>query len=356
MRLHLGLDSLMGGNGGICRVARLMARVAAEEVAAGRLERATACLFSDLTGPADIHLPIRAYGRSRLGFVAACTRAKFTHSHAVYDFVGLAAAHTAVPFPPRPYLAFIHGIEVWDGWTKPKYRKSADQAAVLVSNTAYTRERAGREHPPMNRAIVCWLGTEEEECSPVVPPTGPPRVTIIGRMENERYKGHAELFDAWSVVRTAVPDAVLTVVGRGPVMSDYQARAARLGLPPSAIEFRGFVPESEMPEVWASTHVFAMPSRGEGFGLVYIEAMRQGRPVIGSVHDAAPEVNIDGETGYNVNLDRPDELSERLIYLLRDANRSHQLGLNGQRRWATHFRYSAFRDRFAPILRDFLTR
>jgi phosphatidylinositol alpha-1,6-mannosyltransferase len=72
-----------------------------------------------------------------------------------------------------------------------------------------------------------------------------------------------------------------------------------------------------------------MPSRGEGFGLIYIEAMRRGLPVIASVHDAAPEVNLDNVTGYNVDLDRPDELPDRITRLLGDPDHAAALGRAG---------------------------
>ena len=172
----------------------------------------------------------------------------------------------------------------------------------------------------------------------------------------DRYKGHDELFRAWPAVLAAVPDAVLTVVGTGPALPQFRKLAAELGLPENQVEFRGFVPEADMPKVWAETTVFAMPSRGEGFGLVYIEAMRHSVPVIGSVHDAAPEVNLDGVTGYNVDLTRPADLTERLIHLLRNRDEASRLGANGFRRWQAEFRYSAFRSRFGPILDRFLTR
>jgi phosphatidylinositol alpha-1,6-mannosyltransferase len=97
-----------------------------------------------------------------------------------------------------------------------------------------------------------------------------------------------------------------------------------------------------------------MPSRAEGFGLVYIEAMRHAVPVIGSVHDAAAEINLDGITGFNVDLDRPDDLPERIIHLLRETARAAQLGRNGQARWLEHFCYSRFRDRFRPYLLELL--
>jgi phosphatidylinositol alpha-1,6-mannosyltransferase len=88
--------------------------------------------------------------------------------------------------------------------------------------------------------------------------------------------------------------------------------------------------------------------------LVYIEAMQRAVPVVASIHDAAPEINQDGETGYNVDLNRPDELPERLIALLKDPDLAARLGGNGQRRWMAHFCYRAFEQRFTPLLRDFL--
>ena len=95
-----------------------------------------------------------------------------------------------------------------------------------------------------------------------------------------------------------------------PVIEEMAARSPAR----DRIEFRGFVPDAEMDLVWSEATVFAMPSRGEGFGLVYIEALRHGLPVVASIHDAAPEVNLDGVTGFNVNLDKPAELPERLIF------------------------------------------
>ena len=145
----------------------------------------------------------------------------------------------------------------------------------------------------------------------------------------------------------------MVFVGGGPGRSVIEAKAAQSPAH-SRIEFRGFVPEEELDSVWAETTVFAMPSRGEGFGLVYIEAMRHGIPVVASVHDAAPEVNLDGVTGFNVNLDKPDELPERLIFLLQNPARAAEMGRQAQERWRRHFRYSCFRERFVPILREFL--
>jgi phosphatidylinositol alpha-1,6-mannosyltransferase len=99
-----------------------------------------------------------------------------------------------------------------------------------------------------------------------------------------------------------------------------------------------------------------MPSRQEGFGIVYVEAMRHGLPIIASVHDAGQEVNMDQVTGFNIDLDRPGELAERVILLLRDANLAQWMGIAAAARWREHFAWTAFRKRLEPILAEFLRR
>jgi phosphatidylinositol alpha-1,6-mannosyltransferase len=173
-------------------------------------------------------------------------------------------------------------------------------------------------------------------------------------MDDLGYKGHGELIACWPKVVAMCPDARLVIVGEGPARKNYQ-RLAEQSSCSGQIEFRGFVRESKMADIWSIADVFAMPSRGEGFGLVYIEAMRHGVPVIASIHDAGSEVNVDGETGYNVNLNKEDELPERINYLLRNRDMAERLGLQGQQRWMRHFTYTAFKNRFQPILWDFVS-
>ena len=66
------------------------------------------------------------------------------------------------------------------------------------------------------------------------------------------------------------------------------------------------------------------------------------------------EVNINGVTGYNIDLDRPGELTERIVRLFRDPVLAARLGANGVARWNEHFRFSAFRDRFLAIVRGWV--
>jgi phosphatidylinositol alpha-1,6-mannosyltransferase len=350
--VFLGAATLRAGSGGIARVARLMDRVLAEEAAAGRL-KARAASYLDDNLP-DIRLPVTTARGSKLRYVWQVHKAALSCDHFLYDNLGMAQAHCRLPLLRRPCLSWICGLEVWED-TYPSRISSARRTDVLVSVSDYTRERADRIHGGFKRAQVCWLGTDTDDApaSPASNDRGP-TVTILGRMDEVSYKGHDELIDGWPKVVGAVPDARLMIVGTGARQDDLRRKAAASPVA-EHIVFRGFVPEEDMPKVWNETMVFAMPSRRDGFGLVYIEAMRQGVPVIASVHDGAQEINRDGVTGYNVDLDKPDELPERIIYLLKNPDRAATLGRNAQNHWHEHFRYSAFKGRFLPILNAFLT-
>ena len=151
----------------------------------------------------------------------------------------------------------------------------------------------------------------------------------------------------------AVPDARLLIVGGGTGLDAMRA-LAKASSAANNIELTGFLPQHQIDALWSRAHVFAMPSRQEGFGLVYIEAMRYGVPVIASTQDAGQEINLHGVTGYNADLDREGDLAGRIIELLSDKALARRFGENGREHWRANFRFSAFRRRMEPILTEFL--
>ena len=350
--VYLAAQSLSAGDGGMSRVARLVALVLHDEVLCGRLS-AEGLSLRDSAEPKKLGFPVHLMKNSKLRFVAAAHRAALRPSHFIYDSLSLARAHCRLPGAQRPFLAWILGIEAWEN-ARPVHLRCARRADDLVAISRYSRDRAEALHGGFSRARVCWLGTESDEAPSIArQDAGPPTVLTVGRIDEDNYKGHDALIDCWASVTSQVPDARLVIVGTGPGLPTLRQLASSS---PAAtrIVFRGFVPEEEMDKTWSEATVFAMPSRGEGFGLVYIEAMRQGVPVVASIHDAAPEVNLDGVTGFNVDLTDSSALPERLISLLTNRDQSRELGLAGQKRWTDYFRFSAFRSRFLPILDEFL--
>ncbi len=331
--------SLEPGLGGIPRVARLMERTLAEY-------RDRDIEFDSLALS-----PLQS-GKSRLSRWLAYSRMLIKHrilalgcTHFVYDSCQMAQLHSRPWSLAAPALTFIHGIEVWER-AQPRYLKACHNSKVLTSNSDFTRRQADRLHGNFLRAGVCWLATEQENLPSDYRKAECPTVLIVSRIDRgEGYKGHLELVEAWPRVLRSIPNAKLRVIGRGNGLDALQQRAIQLNCQ-DHIVFDGFVAEEKLEECYGSSHVFAMPSRGEGFGIVYIEAMRCGLPVIVSKHDAGQEVIVDGETGYAVDLDVQDELASRIIELLSSPGQAMTMGQAGRRRWQQHFTPSQFVQRF----------
>jgi phosphatidyl-myo-inositol dimannoside synthase len=352
-KVLLAVASLYPGNGGIARVARLMRGVLSDMAVAEGLDYRIQVLSDQVNDPPMV-APARVDTWSRLRFVGGVQRAVLDCSHFIYDFVGMARAHPHIPFCRLPMMTWLHGIDVWEN--TPSHRiRTARMASLLVANTNYTLSRANRVHNSFINAKVCWLATESDR-RPTKPRQigGPPTVLVVGRMDETRYKGHSAIIRCWPEVVAAVPDARLTIVGMGPGREQLVQEAACSSAHQS-IKLLGFIPDEEIESEWSRATVFAMPSRGEGFGLVYIEAMRHAIPVIASVHDAGSEINLHGVTGFNIDLDRAGELTERIVELLRNQDLAATLGREGQNRWEVHFRYSAFQSRFRSIVSEFLS-
>jgi phosphatidylinositol alpha-1,6-mannosyltransferase len=353
-RIILACESLLAGNGGMARVDRLMTPVLRAWNDGVELELH---IFSDAKPPADLDLPerFRCYGGSRIKFALGLGRALLRPGHFIYNAAYLARLHRGGPGGRRRSLVFLHGIEVWEN-AKRANIAACRRADLLVANSQHTRDRADRIHGGFARARVCWLGTEanvgDAPARRVIP--GPPIVLVVGRMQaREGYKGHRELIAAWPQVLVRHPDARLKFVGRGDLVPQLAAQARESNVA-HRVDFTGFVSEEELAACYRDATIFALPSRGEGFGLVYIEAMRHGLPVVASCHDAGAEIVQDGCTGLLANLDAPGALAARLTQLLDHPDEARRMGEAGRERWRREFTFEAFRTRFEGVLREFL--
>jgi phosphatidyl-myo-inositol dimannoside synthase len=176
-----------------------------------------------------------------------------------------------------------------------------------------------------------------------IPPPSPvererrPTVVSVARL-TDRYKGHDVLIRAMHRVKAEVPDAVLVVVGDGPLLDELVELARSEGLADS-VRFTGSVPDEERDEWLDRAHVFAMPSRlppggkgGEGFGIAYLEAGAHGLPVVGGDVAGALDAIVDGETGLLVDPTDPGAVAEAVSSLLLDRDRAERLGRAGAAR------------------------
>ncbi len=177
-----------------------------------------------------------------------------------------------------------------------------------------------------------------------------PRVAVVGRLVP--IKGHDVLLDAVAEAARRLPGLEVEVAGAGPLDEELRARATTLGLD-GVLRFVGHVPGAEAME---RALVVAVPSLGEGFGMVALEAMERGRAVVASEVGGLPEIVVPGETGLLVPPGDARALAAALVELAGDPERARLLGEAGRARAVEAFRQERCTDRTDELYRDALRR
>lgn len=269
----------------------------------------------------------------------------------VFDLLGPARVQAYLPGPVRsPYLVMLHGIEIWRPleWDR---RRALANAKMTFSVSSYTLERARPFLPDLRDASVVPLALEERKPegavdAPLISRLGRGFLLIVGRMDpSERYKGHDQLLEAL----TALPEARLVVAGDGGDRPRLEAKAAALGIGDRVV-FTGFLSEATLAELYRRCAAFVMPSLGEGFGLVYLEAMRAGKPVLAARGSAAEEIVVEGQTGLLADPEDRPALRAALARLLGEPGTARRMGEAGYERWRKEFGIERFRERVGGIL------
>lgn len=141
-------------------------------------------------------------------------------------------------------------------------------------------------------------------------------ILTVGRMSAaERYKGHDRIIRCLEEVRIAVPQAVYLIVGTGDDQPRLESLSRWLGISEKVI-FAGPVPVDQLVDHYALADVFAMPSTGEGFGIVFLEAAAAGLPVIGGDGDGSVDALADGAVGHIINTGDKTALVDALVIAL----------------------------------------
>ena len=159
-----------------------------------------------------------------------------------------------------------------------------------------------------------------------------PRLACIGRLIP--IKGHLVLLRALAQARARVPDVVLDIAGRGPLEPALKAYARELGLA-EAVRFLGFV--TPVQRAIEDSAIVVVPSLGEGFGMVALEAMERARPVIASAVGGLPEIVADDQTGLVVPSAAADALADAIVALAGNLSRAAAMGRAGRERALAQF-------------------
>jgi glycosyltransferase involved in cell wall biosynthesis len=270
----------------------------------------------------------------------------------VCSHLHLAPAARVLSWRGRRPTIILCGIEAWVGLRPAEQWAISGGEVVAISQHTVDRFRTANPTLAPVDIAVCHPGVAARPDSPeitLVERSVSPTALIVARMSAaERYKGHDALLDVWPDLLSRHPDAVLAVAGDGDDRLRLEARAATLGLI-RAVRFLGRVDDRQLAELYRSCRLFVMPSRDEGFGLVFLEAMRAAKPCIGG-RGAASEIIEHGVTGLIVDPDSRHELSAALLRLYSEPHTCEQFGAAGRERFLSSFTDDGFRARLRGVI------
>lgn len=267
----------------------------------------------------------------------------------------------------RRIVASTHGHEVsWaaiPGLPREALRYISRVVDVLTYLGDYTRRRMSSGLHSSTDLVQLPPGVDTDLFHPGVD-GGPvrrrlglgdrPTILCVSRLVQR--KGQDALIQTLPDVRRQVPHTALLVVGTGGDMPRLQRLAVQHGVGDDVV-FTGAVAAGELPSYYAAGHVFAMPCRTrlggldvEGLGMVYLEASATGLPVIGGNSGGAPDAVRDGVTGWIVDGRSRPQLTDRLVGLLTDHDRSAAMGRAGRAWVVEHWRWDALAERLHRLL------
>jgi phosphatidylinositol alpha-1,6-mannosyltransferase len=369
----VGLFTDVLPTGGVQRAGRHVAGVTAKFAS----DRGMAARFLSLNDPQGLHtvrvgsleFSVSGYAGSKIQFALAALRAAGRKPALVIALhPHLAPIQWAMKTRGGKFrsIVFTHGVEVWQplGWPRGAALRRAD---LVIGPSADTVQHLVSDQQILLGKVqrLPWGLDPEFEARlaaavPLSPPPGFPRsgriILTVGRWDPaERYKGADTLIAALPHVLKVAPDASLVLVGDGDDRPRFEQLARDLGVSEHAHFLHGLTPE-QLFACYANCDVFALPSRGEGFGLVFLEAMALAKPVIGGAHGGIPDIVEDGVTGLLVPHGDVERLAQALESLLSNPNQAMEMGARGRDRLEKNFSFAQFQSHLTQILNNVLAK
>ena len=304
-----------------------------------------------------------AYSHKGKAFFALQSLALIMQADVNYDLIICAHinllpfAYIISRFKEIPVWCEIYGIDAWSPHRSFIVNGLLSKITKFITISRYTKQR-----------FIEWSQIDEDDVL-ILPPsfdpgefqTGPKPDYLLKRysVENkkilltlarldaqERYKGFDEVIEILPALLKQIPNLVYVIAGDGQDKERLKNKAMALGLGDKVV-FTGFVSEDEKEDHYRLADVFVMPGRGEGFGIVYLEAMACGIPVVASNADGSQDAVRDGQLGILVAPDNPEEIMNGILDALNNNERRPPDGLD-------YFSFENFQRRINNLLmKDF---
>ncbi len=224
------------------------------------------------------------------------------------------------------YIAIAHGVEAWD-IQNPLLKKSLQTADLILAVSNFTRDRLcqQQELPPEKVGVLhntfeanAW--EIREKPTHLLQKYGLSAqqkiiLTVSRLVTSEKYKGYDRILEVLPIIRRSIPDIHYIIVGKGSDR-DRLTQIIQQNNLQTHVTLAGFIPDEDLCAYYNLCDLFAMPSKREGFGIVYLEALACGKAVLGGNLDGAVDALCQGEMGALINPDNLYELVEVINKIL----------------------------------------
>lgn len=310
---------------------------------------------------ADTQFSFRGFHRRKAEFMIQALRLARDKPRLIFaghpNLAPTALAMKAIARNSRTIVG-AHGIEIWQPLSLVR-RSALRRADLVMVPSAYTLEKASlAQGVPANRILkIPWpldsgfLALSESGPALSAPPGFPCGMVVlsVGRWSSaERYKGADILIRAVAQLSSSFAELQLVLAGPGDDIGRLKKEAQDSGIA-QRVHFFPSVSRRELAAFYFRSELFALPSTGEGFGLVLLEAMAFGKAVIAANAGGIPDVVRHEREGLLV-VPSVEALSAGLRRLLSDPVLRTELGMRGQERVQTEFSFSRFQENLSSAI------
>lgn len=365
-----GLFPELLGVGGVQEAGRLTS-LALRRIARRRGWSASFAGLNDPLGPqtftiADQTITFEGFSRTKSKFTwAAISSARAAHGA---NHIIIAGHPNLAPIavwlqkisPCARAVVMAHGVEVWQ--PLPLVRRAAIRAADRVTGPSTdTLDKLGsvQRVSSSRTRLLPWpinpdflrLTAQTDLPLPSGLPQGKIVLTIGRAASSEQYKGTDDLIRAVVQLQSEMPELYLIAVGGGDDLARLQRLAGESGAS-QKVHFLQRLSREQLAACYARADVFAMPSAGEGFGIVFLEAMAFGKPVIAAACGGALDLVQDGVNGLLVPPRDCAALTASLLHLMQDERLRSELGANGARTVQEKYPFDIFEANVERLLEE----
>ena len=264
-----------------------------------------------------------------------------------------------------PYIIGTYGIDVWN-ITNERHKRALIRAARITAVANFTRKKIIEQIPELERTTSLLYNTvddarfrPQEKSAALLKKynlEGSKIILTVARLSGaERYKGYDKVIEALPQIRKTVPNAKYLLVGKGDDAPRIEKLIHDIQLEDHVV-MAGFVPDEDIVAHYNLADVFAMPSKGEGFATVFLEALACGIPVIAGDGDGSRDPLQEGELGFLLNPDSTGEIADTIISIFTGvAERSKTDPATLREKTLKTYGYETFREEVEKLVGNIKT-